>query len=57
MASRRDRSLARGSDASAAEVLERLFVSLVVYDPKSRPLTIVAVLHGAWDVEELLKPE
>lgn len=28
---------------------------LVVYDPDSRPLTIVAVLHGAQDVEELLK--
>ena len=29
---------------------------LVVYDPASRPLTIVAVLHGARDVERLLKP-
>lgn len=29
---------------------------LVVYDPDSRPLTIVAVLHGARDVERLLKP-
>jgi len=28
---------------------------LVVYDPASRPLTIVAVLHGARDVELLLK--
>lgn len=28
---------------------------LVVYDPTSRPLTIVAVLHGAQDVEALLK--
>lgn len=28
---------------------------LVVYDPESRPLTIVAVLHGARDVGELLK--
>ncbi len=28
---------------------------LVVYDPESRPLTIVAVLHGARDVERLLK--
>jgi plasmid stabilization system protein ParE len=28
---------------------------LVVYDPESRPLTIVAVLHGARDVEKLLK--
>src|SRR5262245_18853196 len=27
---------------------------LVVYDPESRPLTIVAVLHGARDVELLL---
>jgi len=28
---------------------------LVVYDPESRPLTIVAVLHGARDVAHLLK--
>jgi plasmid stabilization system protein ParE len=28
---------------------------LIVYDPASRPLTIVAVLHGARDVERLLK--
>jgi plasmid stabilization system protein ParE len=28
---------------------------LVVYDPASAPLTIVAVLHGARDVERLLK--
>jgi plasmid stabilization system protein ParE len=28
---------------------------LVLYDPESRPLTIVAVLHGARDVEKLLK--
>jgi plasmid stabilization system protein ParE len=28
---------------------------LLVYDPLSRPLTIVAVLHGARDVERLLK--
>ena len=28
---------------------------LIVYDPVSRPLTIVAVLHGAQDVERLLK--
>jgi antitoxin ParD1/3/4/toxin ParE1/3/4 len=28
---------------------------LIVYDPASRPLTIVAVLHGAQDVERLLK--
>jgi toxin ParE1/3/4 len=28
---------------------------LVVYDPESRPLTIVAVLHGARDIGELLK--
>lgn len=29
---------------------------LVVYDPHSRPLTIVAVLHGARDVKALLRP-
>jgi plasmid stabilization system protein ParE len=28
---------------------------LVVYDPQSQPLTIVAILHGARDVERLLK--
>jgi len=28
---------------------------LIVYDSESRPLTIVAILHGARDVEQLLK--
>lgn len=28
---------------------------LIVYDPASAPLTIVAVLHGSQDVERLLK--
>ena len=28
---------------------------LVVYDPASAPLSIIAVLHGARDVERLLK--
>jgi toxin ParE1/3/4 len=28
---------------------------LVVYDPESRPVTIIAVLHGARDIEHLLK--
>jgi plasmid stabilization system protein ParE len=28
---------------------------LIVYDPASSPLTIVAVLHGARDVEHILK--
>ena len=28
---------------------------LIVYDSESRPLTVVAVLHGARDVEPLLK--
>ena len=28
---------------------------LVVYDPASSPLTVIAVLHGARDVEALLK--
>jgi len=28
---------------------------LIVYDPASAPLTVVAVLHGARDVEHLLK--
>jgi antitoxin ParD1/3/4/toxin ParE1/3/4 len=30
---------------------------LIVYDPASRPLSIIAVLHGARDVERLLKHE
>ena len=28
---------------------------LVVYDPASSPLTVIAVLHGARDIEKLLK--
>ena len=28
---------------------------LVVYDPASSPLTVIAVLHGARDVENILK--
>jgi antitoxin ParD1/3/4/toxin ParE1/3/4 len=32
-----------------------VFSYLVVYDPESQPLTIIAVLHGARDVEKLLK--
>jgi len=28
---------------------------LVVYDPASAPLTVLAVLHGARDIERLLK--
>ena len=28
---------------------------LVAYDPASSPLTVIAVLHGARDVEKLLK--
>ena len=32
-----------------------VFSYLVVYDPASTPLTVIAVLHGARDVERLLK--
>ena len=32
-----------------------VFSYLVVYDPASTPLTVVAVLHGARDVENILK--
>ena len=32
-----------------------VFSYLVVYDPSSQPLTIVAVLHGARDLETLLR--
>ena len=30
---------------------------LVVYDPETRPLTIIAVFHGARDVERLLEDQ
>ncbi len=33
----------------------RVFSYLVVYDPASTPLTVVAVLHGARDLGPLLK--
>ena len=32
-----------------------VYLYLVVYDPESRPLTIVAILHGARDVGQLMK--
>jgi plasmid stabilization system protein ParE len=32
-----------------------VFSYLVVYDPASDPLTIITVVHGARDVEQLLK--
>ena len=32
----------------------RVYSYLIVYDPASAPLTIIAVLHGARDVERLL---
>ena len=32
-----------------------VYAYLVVYDPASSPLTIIAVLHGARDVEKVLK--
>ncbi len=32
-----------------------VFSYLVVYDPATAPLTVVAVLHGARDVAQLLK--
>ena len=32
-----------------------IYSYLVVYDPASTPLTVVAVLHGARDVENILK--
>jgi antitoxin ParD1/3/4/toxin ParE1/3/4 len=32
-----------------------VFSYLVVYDPASVPLSIIAVLHGARDIERLLK--
>ena len=32
-----------------------VFSYLIVYDPQATPLTVVAVLHGARDVETLLR--
>jgi plasmid stabilization system protein ParE len=32
-----------------------VYAYLLVYDPASRPLTIVAILHGARDTKRLLK--
>ena len=32
-----------------------VYSHLIVYDPASTPLTVVAVLHGARDVENILK--
>ena len=32
-----------------------VFSYLIVYDPASMPLTIIAVLHGARDVERILQ--
>lgn len=50
-----------GIGHSRADVTQRpvkfwgVFSYLVVYDPASDPLPIVAVLHGARDVEQILK--
>ena len=33
----------------------RVYSYLVVYDPGSSPLTVIAVLHGARDIEQILK--
>jgi toxin ParE1/3/4 len=33
----------------------RVFSYLIVYEPTSVPLTVIAVLHGARDVEHLLR--
>jgi hypothetical protein len=33
----------------------RVYSYLVVYDPASTPLTVIAVLHGARDVAQILK--
>lgn len=33
----------------------RVFSCLIVYDPASEPLTVLAVLHGARDIENILK--
>src|SRR5262245_9130840 len=33
----------------------RIYSYLIVYDPASSPLSIIAVLHGARDVEQILK--
>jgi plasmid stabilization system protein ParE len=33
----------------------KVYSYLIVYDPATAPLGIIAVLHGARDVEQLLK--
>ena len=33
----------------------RVYSNLVVYDPASVPLTVIAVIHGARDIEQILK--
>lgn len=33
----------------------KVYSYLVVYDPASMPLTVVAVLHGARDIEQMLR--
>ena len=33
----------------------RVYSYLVVYDPASMPLTVLAVLHGARDVQQILR--
>jgi antitoxin ParD1/3/4/toxin ParE1/3/4 len=33
----------------------RVYSYLIVYDPARMPLTVLAVLHGARDVEQILK--
>lgn len=52
-----------GMGHSRSDLTERpvkfwsVYSYLIAYDPRSRPLTIVAVLHGARDVQILLKRE
>jgi plasmid stabilization system protein ParE len=33
----------------------RVFSYLIVYDPASAPLTVIAILHGSRDLEHLLR--
>jgi plasmid stabilization system protein ParE len=50
-----------GIDHTRADLTDRplkfwsVYSYLLVYDPESRPLLVVAVLHGARDVAQLLK--
>ena len=50
----RDGPYASGLDASPVEVLS-FYSYVIVYDPATSPFEMIAILHGAQDVERLLE--